>query len=101
MGEVCLPHYMLGYTPGPTTPQADASAWDTVWDTVNKRVVRILLECVENSLQANPCLLEVTKKIDWIFQKKWQKLNICPFTFHTYLIKIKLIQLIQTIWQIV
>ena len=55
--EECLPHCMLGYTPprirgrhppgrhplpGQTTPWADSA----YWDTVNKRAVRIPLECI-------------------------------------------------------
>ena len=35
-GGVCLPHCMLGYTP----------LGSACWDTVFKRAVRILLECI-------------------------------------------------------
>ena len=56
----CLPHCMLGYTPradmppcGQTTPQTDTHTPlgrhpppSACWDTVNKRVVRIPLECI-------------------------------------------------------
>ena len=55
-GGGCLPHCMLGYTPGQTppadTPQADTPPCaDTplgsaCWDTVNKRAVCIPLECI-------------------------------------------------------
>ena len=62
--QVCLPHCMLGYTPPPSgtrgrhrslgrhplgryspgqTPPRPCSA---CWDMVNKRVIRILLECI-------------------------------------------------------
>ena len=51
------PHYMLGYThrlgkhpPGQTCPRADSPSWahtpSECWDTVNKRAVRIPLECI-------------------------------------------------------
>ena len=73
-GEGCLPHCMLGYTPWADTPLArhrhppwadtplPSACWDThlcsvhagihtplhsaCWDKVNKRAVRIPLECI-------------------------------------------------------
>ena len=58
-GGGCLPHCMLGYNPpwqtptpagqtppGQTAPQADTPLLSACWDTVNKWVVCIPLECI-------------------------------------------------------
>ena len=49
----CLPHCMLGYTPPGQTPPAQcmlgytpAPLCSACWDTVNRRAVRIPLECI-------------------------------------------------------
>ena len=52
VGGGCLPQCMLGYTPG-QTPWASPPFRSACWDMVNKRAVRILLECNRVSINVH------------------------------------------------